>query len=117
MVTGASTKAFVHQFSSTCGQRPLQAPVRRVPCVEPGPELLFLFLPPWFHGDQAKADAVSAGTRPAAHPDYLPRRCTGRPRCPDRQHQRVIEMMATVQLFAAVSDIQRATRPSSARVQ
>jgi len=93
-----ATKAFVHQFSLNL-RSDLHGTGVRVTCVEPGLAGGTEFSTVRFHGDQAKADAVYAGTQPLL-PEDVAEAVYWAASLPPHVNINVIEMMATVQSFA-----------------
>jgi len=93
-----ATKAFVHQFSLNL-RSDLHGTGVRVTCVEPGLSGGSEFSTVRFHGDQAKADAVYAGTRPLL-PEDVAEAVYWAASLPEHVNINVIEMMPTVQSFA-----------------
>jgi 3-hydroxy acid dehydrogenase / malonic semialdehyde reductase len=93
-----ATKAFVHQFSLDL-RSDLHGTGVRVTCVEPGLSGGSEFSTVRFHGDQAKADAVYAGTQPLL-PEDIAEAVHWTASLPAHVNINVIEMMPTAQSFA-----------------
>jgi 3-hydroxy acid dehydrogenase/malonic semialdehyde reductase len=94
-----ATKAFVHQLSLNL-RADLHGTGVRVTCIEPGLSGDTEFSTVRFHGDQARASGVYAGTEPLT-PDDVAEAVHWVVSLPPHVNVNVLELMPTAQSFAA----------------